>query len=620
MTLGILLSTLVSWLLLYVLGYLLSLLFFDQMVFVRRVLLSFGLGFGAASLLMAVLGMIFNFGIVPLAASYVLLIAILVKVNCKKFEDCTAEWNISKVLVELESEDLIVLFVLIVFIGTSLTHIQWFPDLYEDASIYSHWARTMYQNKTISFIEGGPTIGLGLASNYPSSYQVVSSFIFYFTGESTLPIRYTSLLFASLLSVLTIHWTNEHFKKKRYSLFTILIFLSLPFMIVFSRTSSHYMYLVFNFSMASYYLYGYTKEREKTSLYLSAIFAAFAASTSYLGLTLGLLFLTVAFFERFKLDHIVLFVLIMAAVAFPWYLKNLITLGNPFWPFGGGKFIDSNIQKVTNDQLEQMGSFSGFDYSSAGKLKNSVYRLLFSYVSLEDSRFSHILNPYFTLFAVPAVALWSVSEKRDKKLTFFIYWFFVILGFYILPSSYWNRYLSPLAVPTVFLSVWILSQLFERLEKNRRLHYLIARNSVYFVLSVIFLFSLLLSLFWTECKSGSLSAARQYMGNEQHILEICYDDEYQMWSWANNNLPSDAKVATTDYLNLYYYENPVIELNSWHLRDLFYSNSIEESVDILKENGVRYVAVKTETADFLASPRYFGLLASMGNNAVFAVR
>jgi len=295
-------NILLPWFLIWLLGHLASLLFFKKIGFYSRLVLSFGFGFGIVGLIMAILGILYNFQFVNVIFSYFVMVAILLYLNRKDIGKSKIKMPKIKIQ-KFSTASLLTAGITLVFITSCLLHILYFPDLYMDAPLYAHWAKLLYKTKEIRFVEGGPTISLGPASNYPSAHQVLAVFIYFFTGESVEPLRFTSLLISFLMILLVYEWSKEVFKGKHSPLYSILIFTSLPFIIFFSRTSSHYIYLLFQFSMACYFLQRFLLKKDKKDLYLNGIFCAFVASASYLGLSfLPILFLAFQAERRFYKD------------------------------------------------------------------------------------------------------------------------------------------------------------------------------------------------------------------------------------------------------------------------------------------------------------------------------
>jgi hypothetical protein len=586
------------WLLIWFFGYLTSLLFFKKLGFLFRLILSFALGFGIITFLLSILGFLYNFQLATFLAFYTFLIILLLYSNRK---------NILMFKFKFPAVNKVLIAVVLPFILLSLLHIFLFPELYRDSLIYAQWAKILYKDKKINFVEGGPSIALGFASNYPSAYQLLAAFIYFFTGGNLIFLRLTSLLTSFLLILLVYHWSREMFKEEKLSLYSILIFISLPFVIFFSRSASQYIYLTFQFSLACYFLWKFLLEKNRKNLYLSVIFAGFAALTSYLGLLfILLLFLTLQLGKKFY-KEIALSFLLFFLVASPWYLRNFLILGNPIWPFGGGKYIDTFIQANSLEQLNKISKISGFNYETLEDLKNSLNRLFFLYLNYSDASTYHGLNPIFALLAIPAIFLWL--KTRDKKIQFFVLWFLILLVSYAAIVNYWDRYLILISVPTVFLSLYLIRYL----EKFK-----IVRLVLTLFLILLYFNSIYLALFWDECPrgKGKFFEIIENLGNHQKILEICYGNEAKLWKWVNENIPENEIVATTDF-KLYYYNKTVIELRSWKLRGLYYSSSINETVKILKENNISYLVITVATEEFDKFPEYFHLVKEFDGKKIY---
>jgi len=593
------LGLILSWLSVWFLGYLTSLLIFKKLDSSFRLILSFGLGFGIISVIMAVLGLLYNFQPMSVAITLILLYAVLLFLNRKNL----------KIKLQLGRINSQLLIIIVPFIIISLLHILLFPELYQDSTIYAQWTKILYEDKKINFIEGGPTIGMGFAVNYPSAYQLIGAFIYLFAGESWLYLRFTSLLLSLLLLLLVYKWSEEFFKEKKLALYSVILFISLPLIVFFSRSAAQYIYLAFQFSMACYFLQKFLSENDKRYLYAGSIFGGFAALTTYLGVLFApLLLLAIQTSKKFYSEIIISFILFSLVIS-PWYLRNLIVLGNPFWPTGGGKYIDPYIQANSLDQLNKISKMSGFNYDSFADLKNSFGRLLFSYLDYSDASIYNGLNPIFILLAIPAILFWV--KNKDKNMYFFVVWFLVILSFYMILLNYWNRYLILISIPTVFLSVYLIKYL----QKFKVLKWLVTGFFVF-----LYLNSLYLALFWDTCPEGKddFSEVLKNLGDYQKISEICHGDDLKLSKWVNENLPDDVFIATTDY-KLYNYDKPVIEFTSWKLRGLHYSSNIDESVEILKENGVTHLVATGAVEDIEIYPEHFELLKEFDGKAIYKI-
>jgi hypothetical protein len=336
-------------------------------------------------------------------------------------------------------------------------------------------------------------------------------------------------------------------------------------------------------------------------LYLASTFAGFAALTSYLGLTY-LIFLPLLV-SRKNLKEILFSFLIFSFIISPWYLRNLIFLGSPFYPFFGTRYIDPLIKAKALEQLNKVSKISGFNYESVENLVLSLKRLFFSFWDYRDASVYHGLNPIFTFLAIPALFIWL--RKREEKLKFFVHWFLMILFFYILLANYWNKYLIVISVPTVILATNLITKL------NTKIAGLI--------LVALFANSLFLSFFWDDCPSKNLFETLDKLGDKKLILEICYGNDAKLWNWVNENLPTNVTLATNDF-RLYYYNRTILELNSWKLRGLQYSKTVEESVSLLKENNISHVVLIEGIEELKIYPEYFKLVKEFDGKAIFIIK
>lgn len=589
------LISILAYFLIYILGYLISKILFKKANLLLTIVLSFAIGFGAISFIMSILGFLFNFKLSTVAITLTTILIFLVYKNRNQF---TLSFSFS-----LNSKLVVII---LPFLLLSFLHIFLLPELYKDSLIYGEWARILYNHKSIDFIEGGPTIGLGFASNYPSAYQLIGVFIYLFTGESLIFLRITSLLLSFLLMIFVYSWSREIFKEEKFSIYSILLLISIPSIIFFSHSASSYLYLTLQFSLACYFLQKFLLEKNKKYLVLSSVFGGFAALTSYLGLLYLLLLPFTIQLEKKFYKPLLFSLLLFLAIISPWYLRNLLVLNNPIWPFAGGKFIDPIIQANSFTQLHGASKSSGFNYDSPLELKNSLQRLLFSYLDYYNASVYHSLNPIFILFAIPAIFYWLT--KKDKNLQFFLVWFLLLLTFYLVAVNYFERYLILLSVPTVFLSVYMISLI----DKFKPIKWLLI---VFFV--ILFINSLYLALFWDECQGGkeSFSKILQNLGNHQKILEICYGNDAKLWQWVNENLPENKTIAVADF-RLYYFNKTVIETNSWKLRNVFYTSEIRDVVSTLKENNITYIIIFT-TGDIDKHPEYFRLIKDIGGKRIY---
>lgn len=592
------LGFLLSWLIILVSGYLFSLVVCEHSDL--RLVLAVSFGSGINAIIMSVLGFLYNFRLTTVIAAYSGLLIILLFFNKKR---------LSKIGIRFKApakKSYFVFLIIVPFIFSSVFHILFFPELYNDSMIYAQWAKIMFQEKRIGIAEGGPAFVAG----YPSAFQLLGVFGYLFTGESIVLLRLNSLIFSCFLMMLLYHYTKEIFKKPEYQLLSILIFITLPFTIFFSRSASQYVYLVFQFSLALYFLHRFFLAKNKKDLYQASIFGGSSALTSYLGiLFLPLLFLTLQF-DRKYYKHILISLLVFSLVASPWYLRNLVVFNNPLWPFGGGRYILPARISDFYVQLERVSKSAGFSYGSYEEFYLSTKRLFLSYVDYSDATNYQGLNPAFTLFVIPGLVYWLV--KRNKKSEFFIFSFLIILIFYFLVANFFTKYLVLISIPTVFIAIYFIKFLQE---------FKVIKWALVLFFVFLYINSLYLALFWDECPIGGIEYPKilEYLSDHKKILEICYGGNAKLWNWVDDNIPDNETIATND-IRLYYYNKEVIEFASWKLRELYYLMDIDESVGALKENGVGYVAVVAGATNQIEKyPQYFELVKEIDGGAVYKV-
>jgi hypothetical protein len=166
--------------------------------------------------------------------------------------------------------------------------------------------------------------------------------------------------------------------------------------------------------------------KEKKWLILGALFLGFSAGSKYPALFFLILFAFVAVYiglKDRKLLHTLIFLLIAAGVASPWYFRNWYYTGNPVFPFLSDIFGYSfwnamDIQGALNDLIHAHG---------AGKSVQSLlllpWNLAFNQPKfLMEAHFSHIY-----LFTLPLLLL-SLAHSKIRELfivvlSYLLFWF-----------------------------------------------------------------------------------------------------------------------------------------------------------------------------------------------------
>lgn len=593
------------------LGFLLSMVVFHKLEALERLVVSYALGAGTIAGIMMLLGTLATLTILTVLVTYSGLLLLLLSITRERLREMMHNFNKCSVKLRGKTSWFTIGLIILTspFIVFSIMHAVFIPDMYTDSLIYgNHLARLVYDNKQIPFIAGGPSIGIELSANYPPASQLLAVFTYMVSGEENqIFLKLLSAVNFLFLILLTYLWSTKLFKSKTLVLLAVLLLVLSPVFIVHSRAASFYIYLSLQFSLAAYFLQKFISTNNKAFIIASAVFSSFAALTSYLGLLIIPLALSIFFHSNTDKKRILLYIFIFILLIQPWYLRNFLLLGNPVWPFGGGNFIDPLIAQNTYSHLSEQSRHLGFNYESLEDLASSIKRMFFSYMNFFDSTVSTGLKPFLIMFALPAVFLWL--KKRNEAFDIFVIWLIFILLIHASVFNMFERYLALALLPAIFLSLFLLQEIF----KIR-----FVKISVIIFLALQFVNSLFASVVWNECIGATEEKVTAYMsslGNYGKILETCYPDDANVWNWVNRNVKDNELVATTDF-RLYYFNKTVINLDSWRLRDIYYANSIDESVEILKKSGVKYLAVGVK--ENLESPGLL-LLREFGAKRIFKV-
>ena len=152
-------------------------------------------------------------------------------------------------------------------------------------------------------------------------------------------------------------------------------------------------------ALAIWNLYRFVRFTERTGLILAGAFAGGAAGMKYVGLIASLALATALFIfigRRVNARTVLAFALPALAVALPWYVKNAVVTGNPFYPhvFGG---LNPSAARELDSTMRAFGHGHGaFDFLLL------PVRLLADAKAFDAGEF---LSPLFLAFAPTALLL-----------------------------------------------------------------------------------------------------------------------------------------------------------------------------------------------------------------------
>ena len=142
------------------------------------------------------------------------------------------------------------------------------------------------------------------------------------------------------------------------ALLAAVIFFAQPFMVWEATSLFIETGIALMVALAAWNLFAFVRHSEGGALVLAGVFAGGAAGMKYLGLIAALTLaavLALLLLRRLNAQRALLFAIAAAAVALPWYVKNAILTGNPFYPhiFGG---LNSSAARELRYSMNSFGS------------------------------------------------------------------------------------------------------------------------------------------------------------------------------------------------------------------------------------------------------------------------
>jgi hypothetical protein len=255
------------------------------------------------------------------------------------------------------------------------------------------------------------------------------------------------------------------------------------------------------------------------------------------------------------LQYGVMFFVITALVASPWYLKNYLMTGNPFYPLFNSFFQSLHhrpVQDIIHNQLVEKTSRISFF-----KMREVMYgesfwetllipiRMFFQGRDNSYQYFQGALNPILIVFS-PFILL-NKRYVKDKLLFVLFPVFFVIMAYFLTAKQV--RYILPVLPFLAILAIMGIKDLVDKLgeetlfssfrfDKN-------IRSAVKIVLFVGILSLLVLNFLYLKKRMDIIKPFQYVIGQEtkgaflkHHLLH------YDAVEYINHNLPDDARVFT----------------------------------------------------------------------------
>jgi len=309
----------------------------------------------------------------------------------------------------------------------------------------------------------------------------------------------------------------------------------------------------------------------------------------------------------------IIFFVITALVASPWYLKNYLQTGNPFYPLFKSFFKlihHQTVQEVLHGQaIEKTGKISFF------KMREFMYgeslwgtllipiRMFFQGKDTSYQYFQGSLNPILILFS-PFVLL-NKRYSKDKFLFVFFSVIFMIMAFFLTAKQV--RYILPVLPFLAIIAVMGIKDLLDKMGEKTLFSFLRFKEKIkstarVFVLSSVIIL-LTFNLVYLKYRIEIINPFPYVMGKEtresflrHHLLH------YDAVKFINDTLPDDAVVFTMFlgsrgyYLNRKYKNESSFGMST--IKHLVNSSVDEEKfVEYIRSMNVTHILMRTDLVD-----------------------
>ncbi len=427
------------------------------------------------------------------------------------------------------------------------------PAIGKDALIY-HLAvpKLFLKHHGLYFIPGN------IFSHYPLGGEMLYVVGLVLRGE----VFAKEVHFIMALCVLLGMWQfmRHHISEALFIPLALLIFYTIPSVFVISHSAYNDLTVSFYTLLAVYAFVNWFARRDSVWLMLCGVFSGLAMSTKYTALFLPFLgclgVLWACRHHKLSLQRALRLLLAYFACTFivgsPFYIKNWIMTGNPFYPFMygifGGKGLDPEQARLYDLFIGSLGMGRGLWDFLLLPWNVSVN------ARMNSPQFDGILGPVFILILPFAFGMRKIAIEAKIVLIY------CLLAFMFWASSAQQiRYLIPIFPFLAMITAYVLS-------------YYRPRRGVFAVLAVLITGSLAVNGYHVVKDFVEIRPVNVVIGEEDRDTFLSrMIPSYTMFQYVNTHLPEDSKVFL------------IYMKNRGYLCDLpYYSDSMFESYTIEK--------------------------------------
>ena len=313
------------------------------------------------------------------------------------------------------------------------------------------------------------------------------------------------------------------------------------------------------------------------------------------------------------LKYGIIFFIITALVGSPWYLKNCLQTGNPFYPLFNSFFQSSHdgpVQAMIHNQfVEKAGRISFF------QMREVMYgerfwetlliplRMFFQGNDNSYRYFQGSLNPILVVFS-PFIFL-NKKYARDKTLFVLFSVLFITMAFFLTAKQV--RYILPALPLLSIIAVMGIKDLWDKLGDENPYSppgsgkniTSILRAIIFFTISVLLVFNLL----YLKNRFNIIKPFPYVLGREtrQDFLNR-HLPHYNAITYINENLPDDANIFTMFlgrrgyYLDRNYKNEPSFGMNTLN-KMVSNSDNEKKFVEYVRYMQVSHILMRSDLVD-----------------------
>jgi len=531
----------------------------DGVDITERLLLSVGLGFGVAYVVMILIGILWEISLLTIILTQAilfitLLLAAFYREKKLNFDDYLRVKNEKVHIPKFNLFEAIMLIVIGIFVIVAVYQTVAYPAIEWDSLAYGvNYAKIIFENGKIPLI-AGPSIGLEMSASYPPGVQLLAVYLYVFAGNANdFYFRILQPIFGLVTMLATYKFAMIVTKNRTASVFAVFTLSAMSTFWELFVHETYFMCLTLMLTLSAFFFFkAYNSNDSDAKKYeiVGMLFCCFSALTSYIGLFSFGLLLLYSISRRISAKRFTWLAVLASFIILPWYARNFILLGNPVYPFFGfGNYLDPVLLNSTMQHFQNWFKVPFFD--------------LFSIMCAIGAGILSLAIVYFTF-------------AKRKQFLLVISCYLLLVGVAIMAVHIpFLRYLI-IALPA-------LAIIFSASTKS----FLTTHNIMDRVISIILIMLVLISSVAILPCINSFKPTPT-LGDDKWSYLSYVLEEADAWKWINENTPTDARIATYD-IKEYYIERSVLPLDGNEAAPLYKMGTIQESINFLEERNVTYI-------------------------------